>query len=190
MPLEAHALFEQTDEQLVRKAISGNKTAWLKLVKRYEKSIYNYGVRMTGNTADALDLMQEVFISVFRNLPTFRAEGSFKGWIFRIASYRCVEFYRKKRPTQDLDESPEQVCSEPLPEQILLMQQSNRQLMEAMECLPVNQKAVLELKFFGQFTFDEIADQLDISSNTVKSRLYSALDKLKYLLEVNHAEAR
>lgn len=190
MPIEAHALFEQTDEQLIKKAKNGNKSAWLKLVKRYEKSIYNYGVRMTGNPEDALDLMQEVFISVYRNLPTFRSEGSFKGWLFRIASYRCVEFYRKKKPTHNLDDSPEQVCEQPVPEQILLMQQNNRHVIEAMQRLSHEQKAVLELKFFGQFTFDEIALQLDVSSNTVKSRLYSALDKLKFILEVNHAEAR
>lgn len=190
MPIGAHTLFEQTDEQLIKKAVNGNKNAWLKLVKKYEKPIYNYGVRMTGNTADALDLMQEVFISVYRNLPTFRSEGSFKGWLFRIASYRCVEFYRKKKPTQNLEDSPEQACEQPVPEQILLMQQNNRQLIEAMQRLPYDQKAVLELKFFGQFTFDEIARQLDISSNTVKSRLYTALEKLKFILEVNHAEAR
>lgn len=183
-------LFEQSDEQLIKKALSGNDNAWLKIVKRYEKAVYNYGIRMTGNTEDALDLMQEVFISVYRNLATFRSEGSFKGWLFRIASYRCVEFYRKKRPTQGLDDAPEQVCDQPLPEQMLLMNQSNKQLIGALQQLPLAQRAVLELKFFGQFTFDEIAQQLDVSSNTVKSRLYSALEKLKQILEIDHAEAR
>ncbi|UAA37977.1 sigma-70 family RNA polymerase sigma factor [Paraneptunicella aestuarii] len=183
-------MFEQSDEQLIKKALSGNDNAWLKIVKRYEKAVYNYGIRMTGNTEDALDLMQEVFISVYRNLATFRSEGSFKGWLFRIASYRCVEFYRKKKPTQGLDDAPEQVCEEPLPEQMLLMNQSNKQLIGALQQLPLAQRAVLELKFFGQFTFDEIAQQLDVPSNTVKSRLYSALEKLKQILEIDHAEAR
>lgn len=182
-------MFEQSDEQLIKKALSGNKNAWLKIVKRYEKAIYNYGIRMTGNADDALDLMQEVFISVYRNLPTYRSEGSFRGWMFRIASYRCVEFYRKKKPTQGLEEAPEPICEEPLPEQMMLMSQNNKQLITAMQQLPLTQRAVLELKFFGHFTFDEIAQQLEISSNTVKSRLYSALNKLKQILEVDHAEA-
>lgn len=180
-------MFEQDDEQLAKKAINGSQRAWLKLVKRYEKPIYNYGIRMTGNSDDALDLMQEVFISVYRNLSTFRGEGSFKGWVFRIASYRCVEFYRKKRPTVDLDTVPEPATDGNLPEQMMLMTQENKQLVAAMQTLPFNQKAVLELKFFGQFTFEEIAQQLDISSNTVKTRLYTALAKLKHILEVPHA---
>lgn len=183
-------MFEQSDEQLIKKALKGNKSAWLKLVKRYEKSVFNYGLRMTSNADDALDLMQEVFISVHRNLATYRGEGRFKGWLFKIASYRCVEFYRKKRPMQDLDSADEPVCEAVLPEHFLISQQRNRDLVLAMQQLPINQKSVVELKFFGQFTFDEIAQQLDISANTVKSRLYTALDKLKIILEDNHASAR
>lgn len=182
-------VFEKTDEQLVAKALQGNKSAWLKLVKRYEKPIYNYGIRMTSNPDDALDLMQEIFISVFRNLATFKGEGTFKSWLFRIASYRCVEYYRKKKPTQGLEDVPEASCEAPLPEQVLMMGKSNQQLIGAMQQLPIAQKAVVELKFFGQFTFDEIAEQLNVSSNTVKSRLYSGLDKLRVLLEDDYVEA-
>lgn len=182
-------VFEKTDQQLIDKALKGNKAAWLKLVKRYEQSIYNYGIRMTSNPDDALDLMQEVFISVFRNLSTYRGDGSFKSWLFRIASYRCVEFYRRKKPTQGLEDAPESICEQPLPEQVMLMSQSNQQLISAMQTLPLAQKAVVELKFFGHFTFEEIADQLNVSSNTVKSRLYTALDKMKSLLEVDYVEA-
>lgn len=182
-------MFEKTDEQLVTKALQGSKSAWLKLVKRYEKPIYNYGIRMTSSPDDALDLMQEIFISVFRNLSTFKGQGTFKAWLFRIASYRCVEYYRKKKPTQGLDDIPEAVCESALPEQVLLMNNNNQQLIGAMQQLPLAQKAVVELKFFGQFTFDEIAEQLNVSSNTVKSRLYSALEKLKTLLEESYVEA-
>lgn len=158
----------------------------MKLVKRYEKPIYNYGLRMTSNREDALDLMQEIFTSVFRNLSTYRGEGTFKAWLFRIASYRCVEFYRRKKPMQALDDAPEMVCDAILPDDMLIMNNQNRQLVAAMQQLPLAQKAVVELKFFGQFTFEEIAEQLNVSSNTVKSRLYSALDKLKSLLEVEY----
>lgn len=63
---------------------------------------------------------------------------------------------------------------------------TSQALTAAMQRLPLAQRAVIELKFFGQFTFDEIADQLGLSSNTVKSRLYSALSKLKLDLEVEH----
>ncbi|WP_100656013.1 RNA polymerase sigma factor [Alteromonas flava] len=181
-------MFTKTDEQLISKALSGNKRAWFALINRYEKSIYNYGIRMTGSREDSLDLMQEIFVSVFRNLASYQGTGAFKSWLFKIAHYRCVEFYRRRKPNQSLDDTPEldirsdQRC----PEGELTESQDNAQLHNAMQQLPVNQRAVVELKFFGQFTFDEIADQLGVSPNTVKSRLYSALEKLKGQLEVEY----
>lgn len=180
-------MFEKTDEQLIAKALQGNKQAWLNLLKRYEKQIYNYGIRMTGKNEDALDLMQEVFISVFRNLASYRGEGSFKGWLFRIAHFRCIEFYRRKKPTQGLDDTPEIESEEISVADSIHTSQENKQLIRAMQQLPLAQKAVVELKFFGQFTFDEIAEQTGISANTAKSRLYGALEKLKTLMEVNYA---
>lgn len=179
-------MFEKSDEQLIAKALKGNKRAWLNLIKRYETQIYNYGIRMTGSREDALDLMQEVFLSVFRNLTNYRGEGSFKGWLFKIAHYRCIEFYRRKRPSQALEETPEIESQEPGQESSLASSQDATALVNAMQTLPLSQKAVVELKFFGQFTFDEIADQLGISANTAKSQLYSALAKLKNLLEVEY----
>jgi len=180
-------MFEKTDEQLIAKALQGNKQAWLNLLKRYEKQIYNYGMRMTGKNEDALDLMQEVFISVFRNLSTFRNEGSFKSWMFRIAHFRCIEFYRRKKPMQGLDDTPEIESAEISAADSIHTGQENKQLISAMQQLPLAQKAVVELKFFGQFTFDEISEQTGISANTAKSRLYGALEKLKILMEVDYA---
>ncbi|MDF2176976.1 RNA polymerase sigma factor [Aliiglaciecola sp. CAU 1673] len=179
-------MFEQTDEKLISKALDGHQRAWLKLVRRYEKPIYNYGLRMTGNADDAMDLMQEVFMSVFRNLASYRAQGSFKSWLFSIAHFRCVEFYRRRRHYQPLDEITEPVAEGDCVSEVLNANGRKQELIGAMQSLPLEQKAVLELKFFGQFTFEEIAAQLGVSSNTVKSRLYAALGKLKVQLEVDY----
>lgn len=177
-------MFSQSDASLIHKALAGNNKAWIKLIERYEQAIYNYGLRMTGNADDAMDLMQEVFISVFRNLASYRAEGSFKSWLFRIAHFRCVEFYRRKRYHQNIDEGEEVIDDHACASQWAFDTARSRELVVAMQALPLEQKAVIELKFFGQFTFEEIAQQLDISTNTIKSRLYSALGKMKALLEV------
>ena len=179
-------MFEKSDEQLIAKALGGNKRAWMNLLKRYESQVYNYGIRMTNNNDDALDLMQEVFISVFRNLTNYRGEGSFRGWLFKIAHYRCIEFYRRKKPNQNLDDTAEMAGTTLSSEELYCANQQSQQIVSAMQHLPFTQKSVVELKFFGQFTFDEIADQLGISVNTAKSRLYSALAKLKTLLEVEY----
>lgn len=181
-------MFERSDETLVKQALNGKKSAWVTLVKRYEKNLYNYTLRMVSNPADAMDLMQDVFVAVFRNLSTFRGDSPFKGWMFKIAHYRCIEFYRRKRPTQSLDDLPEQFdeSSDECPEYHAVSGQQAKALHQALQTLPVNQKLVVELKFFQHCTFDDIAKQLGISVNTAKSRLYSGLDKLKDHLEFDY----
>ena len=181
-------MFERSDETLVKQALKGKKSAWVALVKRYEKNLYNYTLRMVSNPADAMDLMQDVFVAVFRNLSTFRGDSPFKGWMFKIAHYRCIEFYRRKRPTQSLDDHPEQFdeASNECPEYLAVSGQQANALHKALQTLPINQKLVVELKFFQHCTFDDIAKQLGISVNTVKSRLYSGLDKLKDHLEFDY----
>ncbi|WP_286266006.1 RNA polymerase sigma factor [Thalassotalea atypica] len=178
-------MFERSDETLVKQALKGKKSAWISLVKRYESNVYNYTYRMVSNPDDAMDLMQDVFVAVFRNLSTFRGDSPFKGWLFRIAHYRCIEFYRRKRPTQSLDDSPETIdeTEHNCPEFTLSAGQQTGEIQQAMSKLSFNQRIVVELKFFQQRTFEDIAYQLGISTNTVKSRLYSALDKLKGFME-------
>jgi len=174
-------VFKKRDEKLVEQALQGNKKAWFTLISRYETAMYQYGIRMTGNSHDAADLMQEIFISVFRSLACFKGEGSFKSWLYRIAHCRCVELYRKRKPHSDIDDIQAPLCGAPCPEMQLYSDRESRALTQAMQTLPLGQKAVVELKFFGHFTFDEIAQQMDISVNTAKS--YAALAKLKLELE-------
>lgn len=180
-------MFKRQDDTLVKKALKGDERAWFELINRYEVSIFNYGIRMAGNKDDAADLMQDIFLSVYKSLNTYRGgnDNSFKCWLFRIAHFRCVEFYRRKRHFTSLDEAPEPSCDKSDPAHNHGVHHT--ELHSAMQALPLNQKAVVELKFFGQFTLEEIALQLDISANTVKSRLYSALSKLKHSLENYHA---
>ena len=183
-------MFKRSDDVLISQALAGKKSAWVALVKRYEKGIYNYALRMVNNHADAMDLMQDVFVALYRNLHTFRAESPFKGWLFKIAHYRCIEYYRKKRPMQSLDDTPEQIDEESsdCPEQELFAKQQSSVLIKIIQKLPIKQKLVVELKFFQECTFDDIAQQLGISTNTAKSQLYSALDKLKLFLETEALE--
>ena len=176
-------MFIKRDEKLVEQALKGNKKAWFTLISRYEGAMYQYGIRMTGNSHDAADLMQEIFVSVFRSLARFTGEGSFKSWLYRIAHCRCIELYRKRKPHDDIDDIQMPLSDAPCPEMQLSSDRESRALMAAMQQLPLSQKAVVELKFFGHFTFEEIAEQMDISANTAKSRLYAALAKLKLELE-------
>ena len=87
------------DEALIAAALNGSALAWEKLVRRYESKIYNHGLRLMGNSSDAMDLMQEVFLGVYRNLHRFRGDAKFSSWIFRIAHNKAIDINRRKRLT-------------------------------------------------------------------------------------------
>ncbi|MEZ5557352.1 MAG: sigma-70 family RNA polymerase sigma factor [Pseudomonadales bacterium] len=176
-----------SDETLVSRALAGSNGAWTKLVQRYERRIYNYALRMVGHPDDAADLLQEVFVGVYRNLSGYRGDASFKSWLFRIASYRCTDYLRRRRVHDSFDENDETAPSAADPLGDALTTHANREISHALAGLPEEQRHVVELKFFQDFTFEDIAAQLGISPNTAKTRLYTALRKLKQNEELRHA---
>lgn len=184
---EAEKVFKRSDETLINKALNGDERAWHELVGRYQSALYHYCLRLAGNSADASDLLQDVLLVLCRNLAQFRGDSSFKTWLFGIANYRAMDMLRKRRPTEDLSDVPEPSDGSCLVTQ-LGDEQIQQQLRQRLRALPPEQQLVVELRFYQQFTFDEIADQLAISSNTVKSRFYSALDKLKVQMEAQYVE--
>jgi len=171
-----------TDEALIEHALGGSERAWLTLVKRYEKLRYNYALRMSGNPDDAMDILQDVLMSVYRNLNSFRGDSKFSSWLFRIASFRCTDYFRKaSRDTwlTDHTDTFEETDDRGHPEISASLAQDNQGITRLMAALPPDQRQVIELKFFQHFTFDEIAGQLGISPNTAKTRLYAALAKMR-----------
>lgn len=184
------------DEALIAAALNGSAFAWEKLVKRYESKMYNYGLRLMGNRGDAMDLLQEVFLGVYRNLHRFRGDAKFSTWIFRIAHNKAIDLNRRKRlltgyplageEEVDLFEViPAELGEEP---DVKLMQsQQNNRTIALLTQLPMEQKLIVELKIFQSMTFEEIADMQDISENTAKTRFYTALKKLKSAAEEKHA---
>ncbi|RUO69788.1 RNA polymerase subunit sigma-70 [Pseudidiomarina sediminum] len=178
-------MFAPSDEKLVRRAIDNNRQAWLHLVKRYEGLVYNYALRMSGNRDDALDLMQDVFLSLFRNLASWRGESSFKNWLMKIAHYRCIEHFRSRRNFADEHDFDQQESHLDWhdPEAVYQGQQRTQQLVQAMQALPLEQRLVVELKFFQHLRLKDISEQLEVPLNTVKSRLYKAVERLQQLVE-------
>ena len=183
------------DEALIAAALNGSAYAWEKLVKRYESQIFNYSVRLTGNSSDAMDLMQEVFLGVYRNLHRFRGDAKFSSWIFRIAHNKAVDMNRRRRLMSNqlrindnefdiFDFLSGDTVNEP--DEKLGTQQRNGKITRMLTRLSLEQRLVIEFKVFQSLTFDEIAVIQDISINTVKTRFYTALKKLKAVSEENN----
>jgi RNA polymerase sigma-70 factor (ECF subfamily) len=181
------------DEALIAAALKGSAYAWEKLVKRYESKIYNHGLRLTGNSSDAMDLMQEVFLGVYRNLHRFRGDAKFSSWIFRIAHNKAVDMNRRKRlmtssPKFSMEDEGDEFEKFPgktdlEPENRLGNIEQNVRVLKMLSELSSDQRSIVELKIFQSLTFDEIAELQDISANTAKTRFYSALKKLKVVSE-------
>lgn len=184
------------DEALIAAALNGSAYAWEKLVKRFESRVYNLGLRLTGNPTDAMDLMQEVFLGVYRNLHRFRGDAKFSSWLFRIAHNKAVDMNRRKRlmTTQPRTSGEEDVDifdtfageTRDEPENKLNEVELNKRITKLLALLPLDQRLVVELKVFQSLTFDEIATMQEISENTAKTRFYTALKKMKEIAEEYH----
>ena len=168
-----------TEKKLIEQASAGSEKAWQTLIKRYESMLFNHALRMVGDPDDARDLLQDVLLSVYRNLNSFRGEAPFRAWLFRIATFRCTDHLRRKRFEQAEFEETEHTAADHNPSLSLENVRSNDEIQKLLQRLPPDQRHVVELKFFQHFTFEEISRQLGISSNTAKTRLYSALRLLR-----------
>lgn len=159
--------------------MKGSEKAWLALVKRYENRVYNYALRMSGNADDALDIVQDTFMAVYRNLESYRGEGAFPAWLFRIAVFRSTDLLRRRHKFSEFFEELIDQKNDNDPEPHLQQTRNNRDILNRLQTLSNDSRQIVELKFFQHFTFEEIAGQLGISSNTAKSRLYAALKKMR-----------
>ena len=185
------------DEALIAAALNGSALAWEKLVRRYESKIFNQGLRLMGNSSDAMDLVQEVFLGVYRNLHRFRGDSKFSSWIFRIAYNKAVDMnrYNNIMASRTFRNSEEELdILENIPgrsnlegEKILSDYQANKKIVSMLAALPLEQRLIVELKIFQSLTFEDIAEIHDISVNTAKTRFYSAIKKLKDVSESEHA---
>jgi RNA polymerase sigma-70 factor (ECF subfamily) len=179
-----------SDEQLIVDYLKGDKEALEILIKRYLKSIYSFVYHFGGNNQEVEDITQEVFVKVWRNLKRFDRNKKFKTWIFTIAKNTCFDWQKKKRtvPFSVLDNEGELSFAEtikdpaPLPNELLEKQDINIKLNKAVESLSPKYNMILLLRYNHHFTFREIAESLEESINTVKSRHRRALVTLKKLL--------
>jgi RNA polymerase sigma-70 factor (ECF subfamily) len=171
------------DEKLVEAYLKGDKRALEILIKRYLKAIYNFAYRYVGKE-EAEDVTQEVFLKMWRNLKKFKKEKNFKSWLWTIARNACFDFLRKKRRSQvwyleDLSSLPD---SRSLPYEALEKEGLKEKLEEAIKSLPFKMRQILNLYYKEGLNFREIAETLNESLNTIKSRHRRALKEIKKLL--------
>jgi RNA polymerase sigma-70 factor (ECF subfamily) len=188
------------DFELIRAINSGQFDRFPDLVKRYEQKLYNFGLRMCRDAADAEDTVQETFLNVFRYLKNFRYETKFKNWLYRVAASTCIKKRRKSKFAperelsldeflpQDETEVPDQVPRWALmPLDKLLNDELADKINAAIFTLPEKYRLVIVLRDIEGFSTAETAQILNLSDANVKVRLHRARlflrDKLKGYFE-------
>lgn len=165
----------ETDEQLIEGVINGNKLMFRKLVIKYEKRVYAVAFKTANDHSHAEDITQEVFLQVYRTLQSFKGESTFSTWIYRITVNKSLDYMKKyeKTPIQ-YNESPLHITNFQTPETTLLEEEHKELVHHYIDKLPLHYKEVVQLYYFEELSYNEIALQLDIARKTVETRLYRA----------------
>ena len=175
---------------LVEAARKGDEKAFADLMKRYKDSIYYMLLKMVNNPSDADDLTIEAFGKAFRSINLYTPNYAFSTWLFRIATNNCIDFIRKKKSApsaldqqQDEDPSSNIQSDIPDPEEELIRLQKVKQLHNVVDQLKPQYRKLIELRFFKEYSYEEIANELDIPLGTVKAQLFRAKDLLFNILK-------
>ena len=176
MPLDRQD--EPSDAQLVARSLAQDQAAFGQLIDRHASAIVNLSYRMVGNRAEAEDLAQETFLAAYKALSTFRADSKFSTWLYRIATNKCKDWLRVKRPGQgqydlDADESLDlYVREDRTPEVLLSRKQVAQELEQAIQRLPPLYREAFVLKHVEGLSYEEMEDILGVSGDTLKMRVY------------------
>jgi RNA polymerase sigma factor (sigma-70 family) len=183
------------DFHLVHQAVSlGDQKAYAELLNNYRDSLYFMLLKMTNNPVDADDLTIEAFGKAFKNLHQYSPEYAFSTWLFKIAANNCIDFMRKNRRlnfasvNHEDDEHYESSTADipsPLlsPEEKVIEKQKIRVMHEVVDKLKPHYRLLIELRYFKEFSYEEIATQLDLPLGTVKAQLFRAREFLYEILK-------
>ena len=185
----------QLDYRLVQAAINGDQKAYAQLMDRYRDSIYFMLLKMVNNRDDADDLTIEAFGKAFNKLHQYTPNYAFSTWLFKIASNNCIDFIRKKKKKQllsldkpiegnDGGEMTMDVPSGTLdPEETYIKEQKKILMHGVVEKLKPRYRTLVELRYFKEFSYEEIAQELDLPLGTVKAQLFRAREFLYNILK-------
>jgi RNA polymerase sigma-70 factor (ECF subfamily) len=171
------------DRKLLALISRGDEAALAELYQRHHIPLYNYLLRLVHDQAAAEDLLQEVFIAVWKGASAFKERSRAKTWIFRIAHNQAVSWLRKHvRPEDTSGDEESQVLIDD-PETVALSQWRQEQVRLAIDQLSPKHRAVVELAFVHDLSYSEIAEVVGCPTGTVKSRISYAMRRLDGILK-------
>ncbi|MCL2305206.1 MAG: sigma-70 family RNA polymerase sigma factor [Planctomycetaceae bacterium] len=177
-----------SDEELIRLSLSGDRTAYEKLVLKYQDRLFNTMVHVSGNSEDALDVVQEAFLQAYLRLSTFRQTSQFYTWLYRIAFNLSLGIRRKRKPIASGDGISAEYGSELVGDTASPLEKVGNDemaqiLWNAIDRLHEDYRSVIVLREIESCSYEEISQILDLPAGTVRSRLHRARNVLKESLQ-------
>ena len=176
------------DEELIQQCLAGDKTAYEKLVLKYQDRLYNTMSRIAENNEDALDVVQETFLQAYLRLASFRQSSKFYTWVYRIAFNLAMGLRRKRKPNLSVETMFDEAGDEPTDDSITPLdrignEEMSKILWAAIDRLHDEYRSVIVLREIEGCSYEEISQILDLPVGTVRSRLHRARNLLKDLLQ-------
>lgn len=186
----------QQDIIYVEAAMRGEQQAFAELMDRYRDTIFYMLLRMVKNKSDADDLTIEAFGKAFKNIHQYTPNYAFSTWLFKIASNNCIDFLRKKKSntisieSQGDDSNKETQMSIPAnvldPEEDMIKQQEAKLMRSIVEKLKPRYRELVRLRYFKEYSYEEISAEMNIPIGTVKAQLFRARELLNNILKTSH----
>jgi len=185
----------QRDYRLVQLAINnGDQKAYADLMGLYKDAIYFLLLKMTNNPDDADDLTIEAFGKAFKKLGQYTPDFAFSTWLFKIASNNCIDYIRRKKvemlsinktivDDEGTDLSQVLPSHTPDPEEKLIERQKIVMMREVVEKLKPNYRRLVQLRYFDEYSYEEIATEMAIPIGTVKAQLFRAREFLYNIMK-------
>lgn len=182
------------DLELVHKATNGDQKSYAELMSRYKDAIYFMLLKMVNNKTDAEDLTIEAFGKAFKNLDQYSPNYAFSTWLFKIVSNNCIDYLRKRRSnhvsidgnfSEDKESEPQIHLRDdtPDPEENLIRDQKAVLMRTVVKKLKPRYRTLIELRYFKEYSYEEISEELGLPLGTVKAQLFRARELLYHTLK-------
>lgn len=173
-------------EVLVKRLKSGDQEVWKMIVDRYSKKVYNMALNFAGNKDEAADITQEIFLKVYNNIDKFKEDRGFTSWLLRLSKNYCIDYWRKNkyhRKNVELEENMAIASTQDAhnPEETSFRQSDAVYIRKKLGMLPPDLRAMIIMRDIQDYSYEEIAENLDIPLGTAKSRINRARTKLARL---------
>jgi RNA polymerase sigma-70 factor (ECF subfamily) len=170
---------DERDRALVKRCLENHRDAAGALVDRYQQRVFNVALRMLHNVQDAEDVTQTVFLNAFRQLGTYDQKYRFFSWVYRMTVNESLNVLKRRKPTVTLEDEFDILAPGAAPDRAAEVED---RVGRALMGLKPDDRAVVVLRHFVSFSYEEIADVLEIPVRTVKSRLFTARERLRQAL--------